>query len=598
MTNFSDIYLEQILNDNIYHSTPDNKKSKIKKHYLINKFTFTSHNIENNIDYLINKSNKRIFNHTKLGYNDYDEVSNYFETYYNNLDTELRKKCNNISNFNDIYPKFIEKMIIEEKNANKKILEEDKKLDNISFMTKYKSKDFFKEKYLQNILIKEIFTLYPQESIRIPNKYFIFLITKPELKIVIFTNKSMYEYYKSVAFDLIIQHRSDEVYDIYKNTILNFIKNCDKINCKTTQFMEINLKKKRIYYGKDMSFFKNENIIFPKDIYNNITNNLSISNSNIDSVYDLYYDLYNSSNVILFYSSKRLLNCSINKLRKFALCSDKILNIYNSILTKNKDIFNYHNYDINDFYINKDFIKYNKVNYKKIYDIQYNKYGDNINRYNYNKIYYNKELRKCLSKDFTDDIIPLNYCELQLLYKQISNKNKLFNMGKVYEINPYFYDLKNNIIKFLFCDIDNHIMLLELNNKNIIKNNNNKTSCSSSIGQFTSCLLEMQEKMRNILFKDKSGKIFDDFDSIYKYFDNLKSKIIKLENKTEECYICYENKEEVFITECKHNFCVECSRKWFKNNNSCPYCKSKVDKEILFKEINNNSDLDGINYCF
>ena len=169
-------------------------------------------------------------------------------------------------------------------------------------------------------------------------------------------------------------------------------------------------------------------------------------------------------------------------------------------------------------------------------------------------------------------------------------------MGKVHEINPYFYDLKNNIIKFLDCDIDNHIMLLELNNKNIIKNN--KSSCSSSIVQFTSCLLEMQEKMRNILLKDKSGIIFNDFDSIYKYFDNLKSKIVKLENKTEECYICYENKEEVFITECKHNFCVECSRKWFKNNNSCPYCKSKVDKEILFKEINNNSDLHSINYCF
>ena len=42
-------------------------------------------------------------------------------------------------------------------------------------MNKYKNKSFFKDKYLQNIFIKEIFTLYPQENLRIPNKYFIFL---------------------------------------------------------------------------------------------------------------------------------------------------------------------------------------------------------------------------------------------------------------------------------------------------------------------------------------------------------------------------------------------------------------------------------------
>lgn len=581
MTNFRDIYIEQIFDDSIGYNTSNNK-SKIKKYFLINKYTFTSHNIENNIDYLINKSNKRVLNNTNLKYNSYDEISNYFEIYYNNLDTELRKNCNDILDYKNIYANFIEKIIIEEKYNNEEILEEDINLDNLSFMDKYKNKDFFKKNYFQNIFIKEIFTLYPQESYRIPNKYFIFLITEPELKIVIFTNKSMYEYYKSVALDLIIQHKYSEVYNIYKNTITNFIKKCDKIKCKTTQFIEINLNKKMIYYGRNMKYFKNKNIVFPKDVYNYIFENFNVNS--INCVYDLYNNLFNSSNIILFYSSKRLLNSSINKLRKFSLCSNKILNMYNSLLKKKEYLFNYYNLDINDYFINKDYIKYNRVNYNKLHDIKINKYGNNINKYNYNKIYYNNELRKKLSEDFNNDIIPLNYCELQLLYKLILNKEKLFYNDKTYEINPYFYDLKNNIIKFLFCDINNNIMLLELNNNNVIKNN--EITCSSGASKFIIYLTEMQEKMRNILSRDKSNIIFTNFESIYKYFEkNIpKSKIVKLTDKKQECYICYEEKEEIFITECSHKFCLDCSKKWFKEKTFCPYCKSSVDKKKLFIE--------------
>lgn len=579
MTNFSDIYIEQIFDKNIDTNIPKNNKLKIKKHFLINKFTFTCHNIEKNIDYLINKSNKKELNNTNLKYNNFNEITNYFETYYNNLDTELRTKCKNIINYNNIYPKFLEKLIIEEK-FNTEILKEDINLDSLSLMNKYKNKSFFKDKYLQNIFIKEIFTLYPQENLRIPNKYFIFLITEPELKIVIFTNKSMYEYYKSVALDLIIQNKYNDVYKIYKKTISNFIKNCDKINCKTTQFMEINLKKKNIYYGKNMSHLKNKNILFPKDIYSFISNNFNAYN--IDSIYKLYYDLFNSNNIVLLYSSKRLLDCSIIKLRKFALCSKKILDMYNSILIKNKDIFEYHNYDINYYLINKSYIKYNIVNYKKLDDIKNNKYGNNIKRYNYNKIYYNKELRKTISKDFTDDIIPLNFCELQLLYKLILNKEKLFYNDKTYETIPYFYDLKNNIIKFLFCDMNNNITLLELNKVNILKNN--EISCSSAASQFINIILEIQEKMRSIVLKDKSNVIFNNFDSMYKYFKkNIpRSKIVKLTDKKQECFICYDEKDEIFITECSHMFCLDCSKKWFNEKKTCPYCKSIVDTKKLF----------------
>ena len=152
----------------------------------------------------------------------------------------------------------------------------------------------------------------------------------------------------------------------------------------------------------------------------------------------------------------------------------------------------------------------------------------------------------------------MNFCELQLLYKLILNKEKLFYNDKTYETIPYFYDLKNNIIKFLFCEMNNNITLLEVNKVNILKNN--EISCSSAASQFINLLLEMQEKMRSILLKDKSNVIFNNFDSMYKYFKkNIpRSKIVKLTDKKQECFICYDEKDEIFITECAHMFCLDC----------------------------------------
>ena len=42
-----------------------------------------------------------------------------------------------------------------------------------------------------------------------------------------------------------------------------------------------------------------------------------------------------------------------------------------------------------------------------------------------------------------------------------------------------------------------------------------------------------------------------------------------------DCSICFEKLiEDTFLTECKHNFHIECLDKWTDNHNECPLCRN------------------------
>jgi hypothetical protein len=43
-----------------------------------------------------------------------------------------------------------------------------------------------------------------------------------------------------------------------------------------------------------------------------------------------------------------------------------------------------------------------------------------------------------------------------------------------------------------------------------------------------------------------------------------------------ECPICYDQFNEGTKLICNHKFCNKCIKKWIKNNNSCPYCKTSL----------------------
>lgn len=54
------------------------------------------------------------------------------------------------------------------------------------------------------------------------------------------------------------------------------------------------------------------------------------------------------------------------------------------------------------------------------------------------------------------------------------------------------------------------------------------------------------------------------------------------------CPICYEEKCDMIITECNHEFCSECIEDWKKLNPTCPMCRRKIFPEtyrMFFKRI-------------
>jgi hypothetical protein len=52
--------------------------------------------------------------------------------------------------------------------------------------------------------------------------------------------------------------------------------------------------------------------------------------------------------------------------------------------------------------------------------------------------------------------------------------------------------------------------------------------------------------------------------------------------EVQDCSICYSMKSEI-ITECNHQFCTECIHEWMKRQHICPYCRSGLFHQNLFR---------------
>ncbi|KAK4170399.1 hypothetical protein QBC43DRAFT_196960 [Cladorrhinum sp. PSN259] len=68
-------------------------------------------------------------------------------------------------------------------------------------------------------------------------------------------------------------------------------------------------------------------------------------------------------------------------------------------------------------------------------------------------------------------------------------------------------------------------------------------------------------------------------------------QIADLPEKERTCVICYNdfgvespegiNEEPLRLPKCKHVFGDHCIKKWFKESDSCPYCRDKLQSEIV-----------------
>ena len=59
----------------------------------------------------------------------------------------------------------------------------------------------------------------------------------------------------------------------------------------------------------------------------------------------------------------------------------------------------------------------------------------------------------------------------------------------------------------------------------------------------------------------------------------------KLESDKKRCNICLEdfvNGENVLVLPCLHIYHTSCIKEWFKNNNTCPLCKSEITESKVY----------------
>ena len=154
-----------------------------------------------------------------------------------------------------------------------------------------------------------------------------------------------------------------------------------------------------------------------------------------------------------------------------------------------------------------------------------------------------------------------NYSNVCLSNRYIENDTKCYicdTKDNYIYVQKYYCDFEDMIHKVFF-----YIFLVLTINLVFVLTKKNETI--------------LPKKNIKILSYDKS-KLFN-----YEENNNLEKENNNLEKENNLCSICLTNFEDkydfVIKTNCapvNHFFCYSCSKKWFNNNNNCPYCRQIV----------------------
>ena len=149
----------------------------------------------------------------------------------------------------------------------------------------------------------------------------------------------------------------------------------------------------------------------------------------------------------------------------------------------------------------------------------------------------------------------------------------------------YFLN-RQNIIQTNILELLNSLHYLENNNENnvldLIENELNENIRYIQHQLNTNVLLNVDNNNFSFPSIYIIERIFTDYNenkdkiSIEEFNDS----IIKLNNKIDECSICYNSSEKsIKIKKCKHTFCETCITKWLlENKYTCPTCRIDVRK--------------------
>lgn len=209
-------------------------------------------------------------------------------------------------------------------------------------------------------------------------------------------------------------------------------------------------------------------------------------------------------------------------------------------------------------------------------------------------IYINKN--KYYEKiNLNEEIIYLDFSNFENIlynsYLDIYNKHNN-SIHKLYTI------VYNQILEDMYTSFINCKTLDEIRNYILTLNKNKLEKLNKIKNKLLHKKVELENKRSYHIIKNLSN-INNNIDEINKNINNTTNYINNYNNLDfiiDKCSICLEkiNENDVGITICGHIFCFLCIIESIKYNNSCPYCRSRLQNKDVFKIINTNykTDLD------
>ena len=83
----------------------------------------------------------------------------------------------------------------------------------------------------------------------------------------------------------------------------------------------------------------------------------------------------------------------------------------------------------------------------------------------------------------------------------------------------------------------------------------------------------------------------------HKYIRDMYHEFLYNQTPSFECSICMENiKSGMCKLNCGHCFCIECFSNLARTSNNCALCRSKLTKDVVKKEINQDIIIDVVNH--
>lgn len=391
---------------------------------------------------------------------------------------------------------------------------------------------------------------------------------------------------------------SDNFTNIEKD-IYNINSNYIKYNNEINYDIDVNRYIDKYLLNIDLCNKKVNHILFKSKIYNkilqhtDIINNIDkytkkVHNTRADNIMRDQYivDLFNylCDNSYIFCVSNYLAFCTLEKVIFFVLREPYHKNILNLLLSNIRKYSCISNpelpYMIDHTIVHK-YMKYHLINYDKMNNVEklvysrthniykVNKLIETHHKYNYYPLFYTDE-KRILNNDLNENYIPINYGLIQLVCMYYDVFVFTDKCGR--NIYTYFFNIEDRFVYYLDLNIvnnfddTNHFMDLDIKIKKSFQLSNIFNNIIKEFCSFNKIILNNYKYDTNDIM-DYIGYKFNNF-----------NKVIESENKI-QCLICFDDYNNVFRTKCNHNYCIECSEKWFieKDESFCPYCRRNIN---------------------